>query len=85
VFRKLEQNVWGFKKREEELAHDLGLKEEEEERAGALIVGRFEDGTPVTLSATEETEEMVKPVPTTLTTAVIVTPLGVRSMLIFAR
>jgi Dyp-type peroxidase family len=63
VFRKLEQNVWGFKKREKELAHDLGLKEEEEERAGALIVGRFEDGTPVTLSATEETEEMVKPVP----------------------
>ena len=55
VFRKLEQNVWGFKKHEEELAAALGLSTEEEaERAGALIVGRFEDGTPVTESATEK-------------------------------
>ena len=53
VFRKLEQNVKGFKESEEKLAIDLGLKGEDnddEERAGAMIVGRFEDGTPVTLS-----------------------------------
>ena len=50
VFRKLEQNVRGFKEAEEEVAETLGLSEEDEERAGAMIVGRFEDGTPVTLS-----------------------------------
>jgi Dyp-type peroxidase family len=60
VFRKLEQNVRGFKEREEELAGALGLAGDEAERAGALIVGRFEDGTPVTLS---KTEKMDKPVP----------------------
>lgn len=60
VFRKLEQNVWGFKKHEEDLAIALGLTEKEAERAGALIVGRFEDGTPVTLSPTEK---MGMPVP----------------------
>ncbi len=47
VFRKLEQNVKGFKEREEQLAKALNL--DDEERAGALVVGRFEDGTPVTL------------------------------------
>ena len=60
VFRKLEQNVWGFKKREKELADALGLTAMEVERAAALIVGRFEDGTPIILSATEK---MAKPVP----------------------
>ena len=50
VFRKLEQNVEGFKKAEEELAKKLGLKGEDAERAGAMLVGRFEDGTPVQLS-----------------------------------
>jgi Dyp-type peroxidase family len=60
VFRKLEQNVRGFKEHEEELAGALGLTGDEAERAGALIVGRFEDGTPVTLSATERLE---RPVP----------------------
>jgi Dyp-type peroxidase family len=47
VFRKLEQDVKGFKKAEEALAEELGLKGEDKERAGAMIVGRFEDGTPV--------------------------------------
>jgi deferrochelatase/peroxidase EfeB len=47
VFRKLEQDVRGFKKAEKALAEELGLKGEDEERAGAMIVGRFEDGTPV--------------------------------------
>ena len=50
VFRKLEQNVQGFKDAEEELAKKLDLKGEDAERAGAMLVGRFEDGTPVQLS-----------------------------------
>jgi Dyp-type peroxidase family len=49
VFRKLEQDVKGFKDTEDELAQKLGLTGEDEERAGAMLVGRFEDGTPVTL------------------------------------
>lgn len=53
VFRKLEQDVSGFKNAEEELARQLGLVGEAEERAGALLVGRFEDGTPVELSDKE--------------------------------
>ncbi len=52
VFRKLEQNVKGFKESEKKLADRLGLVGEDKERAGAMIVGRFEDGTPVTLSET---------------------------------
>jgi deferrochelatase/peroxidase EfeB len=49
VFRKLEQNVRRFKQSEELLADALGLVGEDRERAGALIIGRFEDGTPVVL------------------------------------
>lgn len=53
VFRKLEEKVADFKLREQMLAEpaQLNLKGEERERAGALVVGRFEDGTPVTMSA----------------------------------
>ena len=53
VFRKLEQNVKGFKDAETQLAEVLKLEGEEAERAGALVVGRFEDGTPVTLQKDE--------------------------------
>ncbi|MCF7549911.1 peroxidase [Pseudonocardia sp. WMMC193] len=53
VFRKLEQNVRAFKTAEEHLADTLALSEPDRERAGALIVGRFEDGTPVVLSGQE--------------------------------
>ena len=49
VFRKLEQNVQRFKQEEQRLAEDLKLQGEDSDRAGALLVGRFEDGTPVTL------------------------------------
>jgi Dyp-type peroxidase family len=49
VFRKLEQDVRAFKEAEEMLADQLGLIDEDRERAGAMLVGRFEDGTPVTL------------------------------------
>ncbi|RKH09299.1 peroxidase, partial [Corallococcus sp. CA041A] len=51
VFRKLEQRVRDFKSKEQHLADTLHLKGDDRERAGALIVGRFEDGTPVTLSS----------------------------------
>lgn len=54
VFRKLEQNVRGFKEAEEDLGEKLGLSGEDEERAGAMIIGRFEDGTPVTLSGEDK-------------------------------
>jgi len=51
IFRKLEQNVRRFKEAEDELAAALGLTGEDAERAGALLVGRFEDGTPLTSQA----------------------------------
>jgi deferrochelatase/peroxidase EfeB len=44
VFRKLDQNVAGFKGTEDQLGNALNNGE----RAGAMVVGRFEDGTPVT-------------------------------------
>lgn len=50
VYRKLEQNVQEFKAQEDALAVSLGLSGGPfEERAGALLVGRFEDGSPVVL------------------------------------
>ncbi len=51
IFRKLDQNVRGFKRKEQELATALGFTGGVRELAGALVVGRFEDGTPVTMSA----------------------------------
>ena len=50
VFRKLEQDVKGFKTREEELKVEL---KNAGGRAGASVVGRFENGTPVTDSPVE--------------------------------
>ncbi|GAA2215723.1 Dyp-type peroxidase [Nonomuraea monospora] len=49
VFRKLEQNVRAFKEIERDLADSLGLSGVDRERAGAMLVGRFKDGTPLTL------------------------------------
>ncbi|MEI6160605.1 MAG: hypothetical protein WCP77_12270 [Roseococcus sp.] len=49
VFRKLEQDVRGFKAAEEALADALfgeHAPDDVRERAGALVVGRFENGTP---------------------------------------
>lgn len=54
VFSKLEQNVAGFKQKEQNLADTLGLKDDDKERAGAMVVGRFEDGTPLTLQSKED-------------------------------
>jgi Dyp-type peroxidase family len=48
VYRKLEQNVAGFQAQEDALANALGLVGQDRERAGAMVVGRFEDGSPLT-------------------------------------
>lgn len=50
VFRKLEQDVAGFRARETALATELQLSDEDRDRAGAMAVGRFRDGTPLQLS-----------------------------------
>lgn len=50
VFRKLEQNVREFKRREIDLAEEMVG---DDERSGASVVGRFENGTPVSESDTE--------------------------------
>ncbi|WP_013334260.1 Dyp-type peroxidase [Gloeothece verrucosa] len=47
VYRKLEQNVAAFRRDKRKLAETLNIGEE---LAGALAVGRFYDGTPVTKS-----------------------------------
>jgi deferrochelatase/peroxidase EfeB len=52
VFRKLEQHVRAFKEYEQQFAQALGLTGEDVKRAGALVMGRFEDGTPVVLRGT---------------------------------
>lgn len=51
VFRKLEQNVRAFKEIEQDLADNLGLTGADRHRAGAMLVGRFKDGTPITSKA----------------------------------
>lgn len=48
VLRKLEQNVRAFRKAEGDLATALGLTGADRARAGAMIVGRFRDGTALT-------------------------------------
>ncbi len=48
VLRKLEQNVRAFHKAEADLATELGLASSDRTRAGAMIVGRFRDGTALT-------------------------------------
>ena len=47
VFRKLEQNVRGFRGSLAALASQLGLTGKDAARAAAMVVGRFEDGTPL--------------------------------------
>lgn len=57
VFRKLEQNVRLFKSNEKHLADRLALADDE--RAGAMLVGRFEDGTPVAMQFADGVESPV--------------------------
>jgi Dyp-type peroxidase family len=57
VYRKLEQNVRLFKEEEEKLADRLFGAENE--IAGAMVVGRFEDGTPVTMQFEDGVESPV--------------------------
>ncbi|HEX8234519.1 MAG TPA: hypothetical protein VF600_01040 [Abditibacteriaceae bacterium] len=64
VFRKLEQDVLGFKRQEAKLAELLedftkknGLPIFKEERAGALVVGRFENGVPTETAGSEQAEQ----------------------------
>ncbi|HEV2862468.1 MAG TPA: hypothetical protein VGX48_15755 [Pyrinomonadaceae bacterium] len=52
VFRKLEENVRGFKEAEDRLSDALG-RPAGSELAGAQVIGRFENGVPVLLSDTE--------------------------------
>lgn len=59
VFRKLEQNVRRFKQAEADLADTLGLTGDDRERAGAMIIGRFEDGTPLTTQREDGAESPV--------------------------
>jgi Dyp-type peroxidase family len=59
VFRKLEQNVRRFKQAESDLAGTLGLTGDDRERAGAMIIGRFEDGTPLTTQREDGAESPV--------------------------
>ncbi|MFW9257629.1 Dyp-type peroxidase [Nostoc sp. CALU 546] len=47
LYRKLEQNVKAFREDQRQLAQVLNVKDD---LAGAMIVGRFYDGTPLTLS-----------------------------------
>jgi Dyp-type peroxidase family len=47
VYRKLAQDVFAFNRRVKRLAEELAV---DAELAGAYAVGRFKDGTPVTLS-----------------------------------
>ena len=61
VMRKLEQDVKRFKAAEEALQDELNNKtkhpfpgELKDEVAGSMIVGRFENGTPITLSDVEK-------------------------------
>jgi Dyp-type peroxidase family len=53
VFRKLEQNVRGFKANEKAMAAAVLAPGADPELAGAMLVGRFEGGTPVLLSSTD--------------------------------
>lgn len=50
VFRKLEQDVAGFKQAEESLQKRIFPVPSNKEIAGAQVVGRFENGVPVTMS-----------------------------------
>ncbi|MGC4051099.1 MAG: Dyp-type peroxidase [Paludibaculum sp.] len=47
VYRKLEQNVKAFRDAETSIATAIGLNGNDTGRAGAMMIGRFRDGTPL--------------------------------------
>lgn len=53
IYRKLEQNVRAFEAKERLVAKLVRLRGADKERAGAMLVGRFEDGTPVAIRPCE--------------------------------
>jgi Dyp-type peroxidase family len=57
IFRKLEQNVRRFRQSEHDLAVGLGITDAD--RAGAMIVGRFRDGTPLTLQRADSAADPI--------------------------
>ena len=61
VYRKLEQNVKAFKETERRLAGAdcLNFNADDRERAGAMIVGRFRNGVPLELSATQNAAQLI--------------------------
>lgn len=61
VYRKMEQNVKGFHEAEQELAKNLRLCGDRAERAGAMLIGRFRDGTPLDTSETPVTKAEEQP------------------------
>ena len=66
IFRKLAQNVKLFDDGEDRVADHLKLTGADRERAGAMLVGRFEDGTPL---ATQSAGGSATPVPNNFTYA----------------
>lgn len=58
VYRKLEQDVRGFARSNEELSTLLGLQGAARDRAPAMSMGRFKDGTPLVLSGTPNTKTL---------------------------
>lgn len=64
VFRKLEQNVHLFMREKAALAERLRLTPADVARAGAMVIGRFEDGTPLVL---QRAAGMHSPVPNAFT------------------
>jgi len=53
VYRKLEQDVRRFMMAEARLADALKLKGRDRKRAGAMVIGRYRDGTPLALATFE--------------------------------
>lgn len=51
VYRKLEQDVRRFAIREQELADEMQLEGSDRDRVGAMVVGRFRDGSPLISSS----------------------------------
>jgi Dyp-type peroxidase family len=63
AFRKLQQDVPGFRKQKRRLIKALGLKGVHQDRAGAMIMGRFDDGTPLVAADRRGGHTLANPAP----------------------